>query len=211
VLGWAVGALGWAEYHRAAGEAALARRHADAALAHASDPRQPLALLPAHRVRGELHTMAGAFADAAMHLDAALALADACAAPYERALTLLALAELRAATRVQDEALRLLADARAILEPLAACPALARADALAARLVAAPPHPPPPPPDPAGLTAREVEVLRLVARGLTNRAVAARLAVSPRTVGTHLAAIYGKLGVATRTAAAHEARRRGLA
>ena len=54
---------------------------------------------------------------------------------------------------------------------------------------------------PAGLTAREVEVLRLVAEGLTDRKVAERLFVSPRTVNTHLASIYGKLGVGSRAAA----------
>jgi predicted ATPase/DNA-binding CsgD family transcriptional regulator/transcriptional regulator with XRE-family HTH domain len=54
---------------------------------------------------------------------------------------------------------------------------------------------------PAGLTEREVEVLRLVATGLTNAEVARRLVISPRTVNAHLNAIYGKLGVTTRSAA----------
>ncbi len=202
-LGRAEGALGWAAYHRAAGDAALAREHAERALAHATAPRQPLALLAAHRTLGELATGDGHAADAATHLADALALAEACAAPYERALALLALADLHATTRDRAGALAALAEARALLAPLAARPALARADALAERRAA--------PRDPAGLTAREAAVLRLVARGLTNREAAAHLAVSPRTVGAHLDAIYGKLGVATRTAAAHEARRRGLA
>ena len=48
---------------------------------------------------------------------------------------------------------------------------------------------------PAGLTAREVEVLRLVARGLTDAQVAEQLVISPRTVNTHLTSIYNKLGV----------------
>jgi DNA-binding CsgD family transcriptional regulator len=56
---------------------------------------------------------------------------------------------------------------------------------------------------PAGLTAREVEVLRLVAQGLTNSQVAERLCLSPRTVENHLRSIYGKLGVSTRAAATH--------
>ena len=55
---------------------------------------------------------------------------------------------------------------------------------------------------PAGLTSREVEVLRLVAQGLTNDEVAERLIISPRTVAKHLEAIYGKLAVTSRTAAA---------
>lgn len=55
---------------------------------------------------------------------------------------------------------------------------------------------------PAGLSAREVEVLRLVAEGLSNAEVAARLSLSPRTIGQHLRSIYNKLGVGSRTAAA---------
>jgi DNA-binding NarL/FixJ family response regulator len=52
-----------------------------------------------------------------------------------------------------------------------------------------------------GLTAREVEVLRLVAQGLTNEQVAERLVISARTVDTHLTAIYSKIGVSSRVAA----------
>jgi predicted ATPase/DNA-binding CsgD family transcriptional regulator len=55
--------------------------------------------------------------------------------------------------------------------------------------------------DPASLTAREREVLQLVATGLADAQVAARLCVSPRTVNSHLRSIYGKLGVSSRTAA----------
>jgi predicted ATPase/DNA-binding CsgD family transcriptional regulator len=54
---------------------------------------------------------------------------------------------------------------------------------------------------PAGLTAREVDVLRLVARGLTDAQVAERLVLSPRTVNAHLRSIYSKLNVTSRTAA----------
>jgi non-specific serine/threonine protein kinase len=54
---------------------------------------------------------------------------------------------------------------------------------------------------PAGLTVREVEVLRLVADGLTNFEVAEQLSLSPRTIGQHLRSIYNKLGVGSRTAA----------
>jgi predicted ATPase/DNA-binding NarL/FixJ family response regulator/Tfp pilus assembly protein PilF len=59
----------------------------------------------------------------------------------------------------------------------------------------------PTPHDPAGLTSREIDVLRLVAAGLKNAQVAERLAISPRTVDAHLVAIYGKLGVNSRSAA----------
>ena len=54
---------------------------------------------------------------------------------------------------------------------------------------------------PSGLTAREVEVLCLVARGLTDAQVAEQLVVSYRTVTTHLCSIYGKIGVSSRSAA----------
>jgi predicted ATPase/class 3 adenylate cyclase/DNA-binding CsgD family transcriptional regulator len=54
---------------------------------------------------------------------------------------------------------------------------------------------------PAGLTAREVEVLRLVAQGLSDAQVAAQLVISPRTVNFHLTSVYGKIGVSSRSAA----------
>jgi DNA-binding NarL/FixJ family response regulator len=54
---------------------------------------------------------------------------------------------------------------------------------------------------PAGLTAREVEVLRLVAQGLTNAQAAEQLVITPRTVNVHLTSIYSKLHVTSRTAA----------
>jgi predicted ATPase/DNA-binding CsgD family transcriptional regulator len=61
-----------------------------------------------------------------------------------------------------------------------------------------------------GLSPREIEVLRLVAEGLTDGQVAERLYLSPRTVGNHLRSIYKKLGVPSRAAAAREAVEQGL-
>jgi DNA-binding CsgD family transcriptional regulator/tetratricopeptide (TPR) repeat protein len=55
--------------------------------------------------------------------------------------------------------------------------------------------------NPSGLTAREIEVLRWVARGLTDAQVAEHLVISPRTVTSHLSSIYNKLGVSSRSAA----------
>jgi DNA-binding NarL/FixJ family response regulator len=63
---------------------------------------------------------------------------------------------------------------------------------------------------PAGLTAREVEVLKLVAEGLTNAQIANRLFLSPRTVHRHLNSIYHKLGTNSRAAAARFAVECGL-
>jgi DNA-binding NarL/FixJ family response regulator len=54
-----------------------------------------------------------------------------------------------------------------------------------------------------GLTAREVEVLQLVAAGLSNAEIAERLVLSQRTVHAHLRSVFDKLGVNTRTAAVH--------
>jgi DNA-binding NarL/FixJ family response regulator len=57
------------------------------------------------------------------------------------------------------------------------------------------------PPMPAGLTAREQEVLRLLAEGKTNQQIAADLVISRHTVGRHVQNIFTKLGVSSRAAA----------
>jgi DNA-binding CsgD family transcriptional regulator len=92
--------------------------------------------------------------------------------------------------------------------PAEAVLALARALALATK--PAPPATPVEAP-PEGLTPREAEVIRLLAAGLTDRQIAERLVISPRTVHTHLNAIYAKLGVANRSAATRAAIERGWA
>ena len=66
------------------------------------------------------------------------------------------------------------------------------------------------PPDLSGLSGREVEVLRLVAAGLSNAQIAARLVISTGTVNTHLSTIYSKLDVSSRTAAVRWATDHGL-
>jgi DNA-binding NarL/FixJ family response regulator len=60
------------------------------------------------------------------------------------------------------------------------------------------------------LTSRETEVLELLAEGLPNKAIAARLGISDQTVKFHVASISGKLGAANRTDAVRRAVRRGL-
>lgn len=60
------------------------------------------------------------------------------------------------------------------------------------------------------LTSRERDVLKLVATGLTNREIGERLGVSPRTIDAHLRSIYGKIGVASRSAATSHALKQGI-
>jgi DNA-binding CsgD family transcriptional regulator len=63
----------------------------------------------------------------------------------------------------------------------------------------------------ADLTPRELDVLRLLAEGNSDRQIAATLSISPKTAGNHVSSILAKLGVTTRTAAATHAVRHGLA
>ena len=65
--------------------------------------------------------------------------------------------------------------------------------------------------DPLGLTRREREVLAMICAGQANAEIAARLFISAKTVDHHVSAVLAKLGVPTRTAAASQARRLGLA
>jgi DNA-binding CsgD family transcriptional regulator len=63
---------------------------------------------------------------------------------------------------------------------------------------------------PAGLTAREVDVLRLAARGVATKEIAARLVISPKTARNHIEHIYTKIGVSNRAAASLFAIQHGL-
>jgi DNA-binding NarL/FixJ family response regulator len=65
-------------------------------------------------------------------------------------------------------------------------------------------------PAPEQLTARELDVLELIAEGLPNKTIAARLGISDQTVKFHASSIQGKLGAANRTDAVRRAVRRGL-
>lgn len=191
-LGVAEGDLGWATYHHANGDAASAYECGRRALEHAMQPQQPLALLTAHRLLGEMETAAGHLSEAATHLTTALALADICAAPYERALTLLAQAALYQATGDTSWAHVAIGEARAFCEPLGATIALQRADALAAMrggriLVRSAAK------SPGGLTRREREILRMIAEGTSNREIAAALFVSVRTIERHITNLYRKI------------------
>ncbi len=119
-------------------------------------------------------------------------------APYDAARTrvLIGLA-CRAAGDVDAAALELEA-ARRAFEQLGARRDLARLDELSASRQAA------------GLTARELQVLRLVAAGKTNKAIAADLFISEKTVARHVSNIFDKLGLASRAAATAYAYEHGL-
>jgi len=106
--------------------------------------------------------------------------------------------------------------AREVFQKLGALPDLANLDGVVH-------HPPPAaidgavdrrstpaPPLPDGLTAREVEVLRLVAAGLTNKVIARKLFLSEKTIDRHLSNIFAKIDVASRAAATAYAYQRGL-
>ncbi len=174
------------------GDSKQARLTADRALELASDPRQPLALIDAHRFLGTLLIDERDDESAASHLATSLQIAEACQAPFEIALTRLELARLATATGDIQQASHLLDRARNTFDELGARPALRRADQLASELQAKTQS------YPDGLTPREAEVLALVAGRLSNREIAERLHLSVRTVERHITNIYTKIGVHNR-------------
>jgi len=190
----------WARYYAAQGDLDRAWQCQREGLRHASNPRQPLAMLTAHRTLARLATLRRDFAAARQHLVGAERLAASFEAPYSLALVQVTHAELLIASGRGHEAGGLLAAARATAEALGAKPLLAVIDNLEPRPTAVP----------GGLSAREIEVLRVVAEGLTDAEVAVRLSISPRTVGGHLQSIYNKLGISSRTAATSFAHKYGL-
>jgi DNA-binding NarL/FixJ family response regulator len=131
---------------------------------------------------------------------------------YPLAQALLGLAEAQAADR--PAAAETLGETAAIATALGAAQLLAAADTLARRLGVRPPGPARAAvPAPAGieiLTAREREVLRLVAEGQSNSRIAARLYISPKTASVHVSRIIAKLEVSNRVEAAAVAHRLGL-
>lgn len=121
-------------------------------------------------------------------------------------VTHLSLAEQEAIHGDRDAARRHLAAGRGIAQELGARPMLARADALAGRWAIGASERR----TDGVLTEREAEVLGLVAEGLTNGQIGARLFMSPKTASVHVSHILAKLGAANRTEAAATARRQGI-
>jgi len=122
-------------------------------------------------------------------------------APYEAARVRVLIGLACRALGDDDTAEMELDTARWVFRQLGAAPDLARVEALS-RAGAAP--------TPAGLTAREIEVLRLVAEGRTNREIAKALILSDHTVRRHLQNIFNKIGVSSRAAATAFAFQRDL-
>jgi LuxR family maltose regulon positive regulatory protein len=168
-------------------------RAAHAHLAEIAEAARTDSLRAAERVAaGRIALAAHDYGEARRALEDGVDLLDRCAAPYEAALGRLELAHALVAEERPAAAHEIALAARSVFETLGAAPALKLADKFVAKLGGR---------NRTGLTAREIEVLSLVARGLSNREVAERLVVSEHTVHRHLANIYARLGVSSRAAA----------
>ena len=196
-----------ARYRLAAGDLEQAQSFTRNALETANQPAQPLALIAAHRLAGSIARDSDEFEEAADHLRDASDLAEKARARFERALVEIEQIALAIATRETVGLSKRIDSVRALLEELGAAPALARLAEIEKQLRSTPDLPT----GFEGLTARESDVLKLVAARLPNADVADRLSISPRTVTTHLSSIYRKLGTSSRTAVTRIAIEHGLA
>ncbi|RMI32880.1 ATP-binding protein [Nocardia stercoris] len=131
--------------------------------------------------------------------------------PFDRAVAEFACARASLAAGDRSGAREILAAATARAAALGADGLVsAMADTVRRAGLAAATTAPPAPPRSFGLTTRELEVLRLIARGLSNRAIGAELFISGNTAGVHVSRIITKLGASSRTEAAALARDAGL-
>src|SRR5690606_11921545 len=123
-------------------------------------------------------------------------------APYEHARSRVLVGMARQRLGDTETADLELDAARRAFRDLGARPDLSRVDAMVRRRAATG--------SVGGLSPREVEVLRLVAAGLTNQAIAERLFLSEKTVARHVSNIFTKLGISSRSAATAYAYQHGL-
>jgi DNA-binding CsgD family transcriptional regulator/tetratricopeptide (TPR) repeat protein len=164
------------------------------------------------RALGALALCLGRYDSAYEHLEVTRAATNAANLMPELARTLVLQAELAAlqgGSGSGRQARDLIAQASGIFGELAMRAELAGARDLLRRIPTQPG--PPRTQNPAGLSLREVSVLRLVSEGKTNREIAGELALSEKTVANHITSILNKTGTDNRTAAAAFAMRRGLA
>jgi len=187
----------------------VARYHAQVSDAQVSDQPGLYGIFMADRMLGELALAAGDRPAAERLLAGAEATARREGIRPELGCILAARAELALAQSGlggAEAARDLLGRALGIFEELGMAGEVARSrQRLAALPGSATAHP-----RPAGLSAREAEVLRLVAAGRSNREIAERLVLSEHTVANHLASILNKTGSENRAAAAAFATRQGL-
>jgi LuxR family maltose regulon positive regulatory protein len=200
VLARAVAALGDLER---AGEAL--RQLESTAAAVATEPLQAMVCF----ARGVVAAQAGEHERARVSFEDAVDLFARCDAPFELARARLELARSLLAQGRRDAAAREIDAAADAFRALGAARDVERASALRGD-ARAEPAASPRPSSASPLTSREIDVLRLVAQGLSDREVAVRLSLSEHTVHRHVSNILTKLGLASRTAAATYAARRGL-
>ena len=192
----------YVEIALAANDVAGARAAAEELSRIAVELDAPLLRGAADHARGAVALAGGDVREAIELLRSAWTVWQELEIPYEaaRARALIGLAH--RALGDHDAAELELDAARWLFEQLAATPDIARVTALAPRRGA--PH------APGGLTDRELQVLRRVAAGDTNRTIAAQLGISEKTVARHVANIFTKLGLSTRAAATAYAYEHGL-
>ena len=165
-------------------------------------------LMSLDRLLGLLAYTMGELDDAASHFEGALAFCRNAGYRPELAWTCHDYAALRLAQREQEKAIELLDESLAISTELGMRLLTERVGVLREQVESVPAKAPA---YPDGLTAREVEVLRLVAAGKTNRDIAEELVISLNTVLRHVSNIFGKTGSANRADATMYAARKGLA
>jgi len=175
----------------------------------ASGANTPPLVASARLSAGLVANAAGDFETARRKLEDAVDLFDRSGAPFEAAQARVRLAGVLERLGRADAALAEVQRAREALARLDARVELAAADAIRQRL-ASPSKPAHAPADTVGLTARELEVLRLISSGLSNQAIGERLCISEHTVHRHVANTLSKLGVPSRSAAVAQAARLGL-